>query len=128
MYVHAVDLRREQSGFVPAGSCPDLHDDVFIIIGVLGQKQDLQFPFQLLDPCLGFVQLFLGQLPHLFIRLFLQHRQAVLHILPALLIFLKCFYDGSQVALLLHQLPETLCVIGHVRLLQFSHDLLIANQ
>ena len=55
MYVHTVDFRSKQSRLVPAGSCPNLHDHVFIIIGVLGQKQYLQFPFQLLDPCLGSV-------------------------------------------------------------------------
>jgi len=36
----------EQCRLLPAHPGANLHDDVFSVVGVFGQKQDLQFPFQ----------------------------------------------------------------------------------
>ena len=43
MEIHAVDLGREQGRLIPAGTGTDLDYDILIIIGVLGQKQNLKF-------------------------------------------------------------------------------------
>ena len=41
VYIEPVNLRREQGCLVPAGPCPDLHDYVLLVIGILRQKKNL---------------------------------------------------------------------------------------
>ncbi len=40
--VHAEDLGDEERGFIAAGAGAELEDDVLLVVGVLGQEQDLQ--------------------------------------------------------------------------------------
>ena len=63
--VHAVQGVGEQGGLLAPHPGPDLHDDVFPVVGVLGEKQNLQLLFQPLQVGLGLVELLLGQLLHL---------------------------------------------------------------
>ena len=57
MGIHPVDLRRKKGRFI--SSCPrsNLHDDVFLIVGVFGQQQNLQFLFQFCRPLFGIGEL-----------------------------------------------------------------------
>ena len=113
MYIHTINLCRKKCRFITACSGTDLHDNVFIIVRILGQQQHLQLLLQLFHLFLAVSQFFLQHLTHLFVRLFLQHHQGVFNILLALFIFLISLHDRSQVALLLHQLTEPGLVIGH---------------
>ena len=44
--VHAEDLGGEQRGLVAAGAGADFEHDVLLVVGILGQQQDLQLLFQ----------------------------------------------------------------------------------
>ena len=58
-HIHPVNVRGKQRSLVPAGSAPDLYDDVFIVVWVFRQQQYLQLMLQLLDAFFGRRQLFL---------------------------------------------------------------------
>ena len=126
--VHTIDLRRKQRSLISAGAGADLNDNVFVIIRVFRKKKDLQLLLQFLHTAPGLAELFLRQFPHLLVRLFLQHRKAVFYILTAVLIFFISFHDRSEIALLLHELPEPLGIVCHIRLLKLSHYFFISNQ
>ena len=128
MDIHAVDLRRKQSGFISAGAGPDLHDDILVIIGVLGQKQHLQGVLQLLDTRLGSGKLFLEHLAHLLVIFFLQHLKAFFHRFLTFLIFFVRVHNRLQIALFLHQLPKPFLVIHYRRLIQLIHQILVAQK
>ena len=118
--IHTIDLCGEQGSFISAGACTDLYDNILLIIRVFWKQQDLQFMLQLFHSCLGSIQFFFGKLPHLFIRFFLQHLQAVFDCLLAGFIFIICLYDRRQIILFFHQSAETFLVICHIRFLQFA--------
>ena len=52
-YQHPVDFRCKEGCLIPAGSGADLHDHVFVIVGILRKEQDLQLMLQLPDPFFG---------------------------------------------------------------------------
>lgn len=54
--------------------------------------------------------------------LLLQHGNAIFHILFTFFILFICLYDRRQIALFLHQRPETLLIIRHSRFSQFAHN------
>ena len=56
VHIHPVKLCRKQGSLVSACTRTDLHDNVLVIVGVLGQQQDLQLRLQLLDALLGIRQ------------------------------------------------------------------------
>ena len=116
VHIHAVKLRRKQSRLVAAGAGADLQDNVLVIVGVLGEKKNLQLLFQILDPLPGIRQFLLGQLPHLLIGLLLQEKQAVLHVLLGLLILLIGVHQRRQIRLLFHQFAETVLILRHRRI------------
>ena len=47
--IHTEKVRREKSGFLSSRTSPDLHDDAFLIVGVLRQEEDLYLLFQLAE-------------------------------------------------------------------------------
>ena len=102
VYIHSVYFSGKQGGFVPARACADLHDDVLVIVGILGKKQYFDPVFQFPDPLSGLGELFLGQIAHLLVSLLLEHLQGLISCLPALAVFTICLYKRRQVALFLH--------------------------
>ena len=58
----------EQGAFLSAYTAPDLHNDAFFIIGVLGQQQDLELPVKRLLFLLGACEGLLAQLLHFGVR------------------------------------------------------------
>ena len=128
VYIHAVDLSRKKGRLIAAGACPDLNDNILVIIRVFGKEKDLQLLLQFLHALPGLIQLFLCQLAHFLVRFFLQHSKAVIDILLTFFILIVRFHDGRKVALLLHQSAESLLVIRRPRLCQLSHHFFIANQ
>ena len=128
MNIHPVDLCREQRSLVSAGTGTDLDDNVLVIIRVFREKQDLEFMLQLFHTFSGIGKLFFQKLPHLFIRLFLQHGKAVLDCLVTFFVFFICFHNRSQIVLLFHQTAEPRLIIDNVRFLKLSHNLFKTNQ
>ena len=123
MHIHPIDLSCEQSCLISTCAGTDLHDNVLLIIRILGQKQDLHLLFQLYDPLLRVRHLFLEHLTHLIIRLALQHGETVFYGFLTFPIFCVGIHQRLQVRLLLHQLAETILVIDYRRFGQFVGDL-----
>jgi len=44
--IHPEQIAGKQTGFIAAGSRADFQKDVFVVVGVFGQQQDLDFFFQ----------------------------------------------------------------------------------
>ncbi len=128
MHIHAVDLCGKKSCLITARARADLHDHVLIIIGILGEQQDLQLLLQLLHPLLGFGELLLQHFPHFLIALALQHGEGILDILLTFLVFGVCLHKRRKIALLLHQLAETFLIVYHIRLMELVHHLFISSQ
>ena len=59
MHIHTVNLSRKKRCLIPTGTGTDFHDNVLIIIRILGKQQDFQLLFQLLHTFLGRGKLFL---------------------------------------------------------------------
>jgi hypothetical protein len=58
--VHAEHLVGEQGGLVAAGTGADFKDDVLLVVGILGQQQDLEILFGLGEAGFECRQFFLG--------------------------------------------------------------------
>ena len=108
--VHPEQDSSKKGRFFPASAGPDLNDDVFVIVGILRQKQDLQIRFLLLDGVFQFGDLHLGQFTH-FLITFVQHLLGFRQIGLGFLVFLVFFYDRLHLAHLLDVfLPHRLVV------------------
>ena len=70
MGIHAEKITGKDVGFIASGGTSDLHDDVFVIILIFGQKGDLEIFSLLLDGSGEAVELFLGEDLGLWIRIF----------------------------------------------------------
>ena len=115
MHIHSVHLSREQSGLVSAGTRPDLHDDILIVIGVLGKEKNAELLLQLSHPLFGLQEFLLSEFPHLFVALLFQYLERILNTSAARLVFSVRRHDGRQIALLLHQASESLLIGSDVR-------------
>ena len=90
----------EQGRLLPPYPGPDLHNDVLVVVGVLGQQQNLNFPLQPGDVLQGLVIFLLGQLPHLRVA---QQRMGLVPGLQRLLIGAEGLHQGGKLRLLLVQ-------------------------
>ncbi len=63
--VHPEQAAGEQGTLLAAHAAPNLHDDAFFVIGILGQQQNLELAVQFFLPGLGFLIGFLAQILHL---------------------------------------------------------------
>ena len=84
--VHAVQVGGEQRAFLAARAAADLHENVFLVVRVLGQEQDLELVLEPRDVSLGLLELFLRQLFHVRVG---QHLERVL-------LRLLCFFIGAE--------------------------------
>ena len=117
MNIHTVDLSRKKRRFITACACPDLNDNVLIIIRIFREQKDLQLLFQFFYTFSRIAQLFFRKFSHLFVRLFLKHRQTVFDVLPALLVLIVSLYDRRKITLLFHQFSKPYRIVRHTRLL-----------
>ena len=62
--IHAEKIAGENAGLVAAGAGADFDDDVFVVVGILGDKQQLQFALDLLLAGGELAFLFLGHVAH----------------------------------------------------------------
>ena len=58
-------IEDSRNGILSAHAAADLHNDILVVIGVLGQEQELKLSLQPLQLRVGLEQLLLSQLPHL---------------------------------------------------------------
>ena len=116
-HIQTIHFRCKKRGFISARTRTDFHNNVFIIIRILGEQQDLHFLFQLLDTPFGFTVFFFQKLPHFLIGLGFQHDHTVLRILFHFFIFLIGLHKWCQIALFLHEGTETILIGRYRRLI-----------
>ena len=75
--VHAEHFGGEERGLVAAGAGADFQDDVFLVVRILGQQQNLEFFFHAADARFQFVEFFLGVGAHVGIFFVGQHSLAL---------------------------------------------------
>ena len=99
--VHPEQAAGEQGAFLAAHTAPNLHDDAFFVIGVLGQQQNLELAVQLFFPGLGFLIGFLAQVLHLRVA---HQFLGIFHIPAGGQIGVVAFHNGFQVVFLPQEL------------------------
>ena len=62
--VHTQQIACEQRGFVAARSCTNFYKDVFVVIGIFGQQEFLQFKIQPFNGFFGSLNFFGGKIFH----------------------------------------------------------------
>ena len=107
---------------LPAYPGPNLQNDIFPVVGVLGQQENLQLALQPLHILTGLVVLLLGQFLHLRVA------EQLLGLVPGLLhtlIGAEGLHQGLQLRLFLVQLCHQLRIIIGLRHRQSSLDLAV---
>ena len=120
--VHPKQAVGKQGAFLAAHAAPDLHNDAFLVVGVLGQQKDLQLFIQRLPGLLGLGIGLLAELLHLRLR---HQLLGFLHVLLRLAIGLVGFHNGLQIVFLPQQGGSGLGVVIKIRLLRLGAELLI---
>ena len=115
--VHPEQAVGEQGAFLTADTAPDLHNDALVVIGILGQQQDLQLFKQLFLLLFGSGIGLLAELLHFRIA---HQFFGIQHILLCLPVSLKSFHDGLQVILFPQQLGSLLGIVIKIRLFGFK--------
>ena len=112
--VHPEQAVGKQGAFLTAHAAANLYDDAFVIVGVFGQQQNLQFPVEPLLFGLGIAVGLLAQLLHLRIghELF-----SIVHLLLGPVIGCVSRNNGLQVVLFPEKLGRLLGVGVEIRLL-----------
>ena len=123
---HSKKVTGKKSGFASACACADLDNNVFVIVGVLWQQQDLQFIFKGCFSLCQLVQLSLAHFFKILVNTFVgQHLLAFLYPLKSLLIFVITVDNRFDMGMLLHELLP-LCLIGNnIGICYFFIELLI---
>lgn len=124
--VHAVQIRREQRRLVAAGRAADLDDDVFVVVGILGQQQDAHFLGKLLEARAELLELHLDHLAHLVVELLRLHRLGVLVLGMHLLVFRIGVVCALQIRLLLGKIAQPLRIAGYIRIAQQLAQLVVS--
>ena len=116
----------KQRCLLAAGAAPDLHDDILVIVGVLGQQEDLQLLTGAVHLLLALPVLLLDDLPEIPVQTTLLQQLGCLlmggtglAVLPVLL------HNGGQVLVFLHQRTVLLVVTDDRRITQPCADVLI---
>ena len=128
MHIHAVDFRGKQRRFIPACTRADFHNDILVIIGILGKQEDFQFLLQFPDAVLGFCLFFFGQFSHLFIFFFLQNCQRVFRSFLTVFILFIGLHDGGKFTLFLHQRLKSFLIVYYIRFCQQMKNLFKSAQ
>ena len=123
--VHGIHPKKavgKQGAFLAADAAPDLHNHVFVVVGIFGQQQNLQLVIQLLLLGLGLGVGFLAQLFHFRIG---HQFLGFFHILLGLAVGLVSFHNGFQVIFFFNQ-PGRLFRVGvKIRLFGFCAELFV---
>jgi hypothetical protein len=119
--VHPEDLGGEEGRFLAAGARPDLQQDVLLVVGILGDQQQGDLGVQRVPPGLERVQLLVGHLPQLRVRLHPDHLLHLRELGQHALVGPVALHDGDDVLRLAGQLlvgGRVPCdvLVGHPRL------------
>ena len=106
--VHSVKVGRKQRAFLAARAAANLNVDVFLVVRVLGQQQDLQLVLQTGDVALGLLQLLLRQLFHVRVG---QHFGRVRERALCLLVFAERGDDRLKFVALAQQLSRPVGIV-----------------
>ena len=102
--IHAQKRAREQGGLFPAGAASDLDDDVFVVVRVPRQQQDLELFRGLFQSLLRGGHLLLGKVPELFVGTgILQDGLRLVEVFLRLLIDAVRLHDGRHILVLLQE-------------------------
>ena len=89
--VHPEQAVGEQGAFLAADAAANLHDDVLVVVGVLGQQQNLQFFKKFFLGGLGLGKFLLGQLLHFRVA---HQLQSALHVGFGLFVGMEGLHNG----------------------------------
>ena len=121
--VHSKQTVSKQGAFLAAHTAADLHDNALFVVGIFGQKQDLQLLIQIL---LSLFRRLIGLLTKL-LHLRVAHQfLGICHIPLCGTIGMVCLHDGLQIIPLPQGGGRFFGVIIKVRLFRPGADLLIA--
>ena len=122
--VHAVQIGGEQRTFLAARAAADLHKNIFVVVRVLGQQQDLKLLLQPRHVGLGLLQLLLRQLLHVWVG---QHLERVRLRLLCPLVCAERRDDRFELVALAEELCRPVGIVIQPRLgqarFQFVHAL-----
>ena len=121
--VHPEKAVGKQGAFLTAHTAPDFHDDVFFVVGILGQQQNLQLPVKPLFFLSGVLVGLLAQLLHFRIR---HQLLGILHFLNGPVVGVIALHNGFQVVFLPQQPGSLLGITVKIRLFRFDAELLIS--
>ncbi len=96
--VHAEHFVGEKRGLVAASARADFEDDVFFVVGILGNQQDLQVGFDLADARFQLGQLFLRVGAHIGIFFVGNDGHALGNTARQVLVLAVFFDDGRDLA------------------------------
>ena len=99
--VHAEKVAGKEGRLLAPYATANLHDDILIVIGVLGQQENGQFLLQLLFSLAVLRNLCLQQMLHLRVIFFPQHFLVLSQPLAYLFILTVSFYNRGQLGVLL---------------------------
>ncbi len=108
--VHAEDLGDEERGFVAAGAGAELEDDVFVVVGILGEEQDFELFLGGGELGLEVVEFGLCHVAHVGVGL-REHGFGVGDGVAKLAVVAELFDRGLHVAVLLGDLAVVLLVV-----------------
>src|SRR5579883_382261 len=109
--IHAEEFAGEESGFITPGTRANLDEDVFFVVGVLGQKQELEFLFDARLALGELFFLFVRELAHFGVLGFEDHLAGAGQVLFNLLIFAVLGDDLLEFGVLLGKLLQTRGVV-----------------
>ena len=107
--VHAQQIARKQRGFVAAGTGADFYEYVFVVVGIFGQQQFLQFKIQPFNGFFGSLNFFGGKIFHFGVG---QHFLRVGQIALRLGVGVVGFHHGGELGVLLVETAVVVHVCG----------------
>ena len=124
--VHAEDLGDEERGLVAAGAGAELEDDVLVVVGVLGEEQDLELFFDGGELGVEVVELGLGHLLDVVVGLG-EHGLGVGDGVAQLAVLAEFFDCGLEVAVGLGDFAVVVLVGDDVGVGELGAELFVAG-
>ena len=115
------------AGFIAAGAGTDFQDDVFVVVGVFGDEEKLQFAFDLFLASGELALFFLGHVAHIGVFGFDDHLAGAGEIFFDLLEFAVFPDDFLEVGVLLGELLEARGVVDDFRRGELLRHFVVAD-
>jgi hypothetical protein len=124
--IHAEDLGDKERGFIAAGAGAEFEDDIFVVVGVLGEKQDFELFFGGGEAGFERVELGLRHLAHVGVG-FGEHGFGVGDGVAELAVLAELFDCGFHVAVLLGDLAVVLLVVDDLWVGELQAEVFVAG-